>query len=307
MQRIPNDVLYFETGPDNAVTHRVRPGETFEVQTQINRGPWIDKLRSKAQRDHWYAKLTGGNPSSGCIHVHSAKPGDMLAVKIGAIELDPVGYTAFGGRNGAMPGWMEIGHHHRIVNIRNGVIEWDRKLKLRAQPMLGFVGVAPAGQRFHNGWAGTYGGNMDAQEVTTGATLYLRVQCPGALLHVGDMHAIQGDGEICGAGGIEAQGRVKLSCKIAGSPAPKSLNWPRFENATHIGVIAQAKPAEDALRHALADLIKWLAEDYGQSAGDAYLLLGQVLESRITQLVNPTFTAVAKINKKYLRRSRVKR
>lgn len=301
MQRIPNDVLYFETGPDNAVTHKVKDGETFEVQTQINRGPWIDQLKSKVQRQRWYSKLTGGNPSSGCIQIDNANPGDLLAVKIGAIELDSVGYTSFGGRNGAMPGWMDVGSHHRIVQIRNNVIHWDRKLKLPARPMLGFVGVAPARERYHNGWAGQYGGNMDAQEVTTGATLFLRVQCSGALLHVGDMHAIQGDGEICGAGGIEAQGRVRLTCRIAASPAPKSMRWPRFENATHIGVIAQARPAEDALRHALSDLLHWLADDYGYALGDAYLLLGQVLESRITQLVNPTFTAVAKINKQYLR------
>lgn len=298
MLTIPKDVLYFECGPDNPVTHRVKPGEAFEVITQINAGPWIDKL-PEAEAKAWREKLRGGNPSSGCIHVEGAKAGDMLSVQIGPIELDPLGYTSFGGNNGAMPGWMEIGKHHKIVEIREGIIHWSETLKLPAHPMLGYVGVAPSRERHHNGWGGHWGGNMDAQEVTTGTTLHLRVHNDGALLHVGDMHATQGDGEICGAGGIEASGRVRLSCHLT-SPAPKSLSWPRIENATHLGVVATAKPAEDAFRTALCELLRWLQEAYGLPFGEAYLLLGQVLEARVTAFVNPTITYLAKVDRRYL-------
>ncbi|MCW8131822.1 MAG: acetamidase/formamidase family protein [Planctomycetota bacterium] len=298
MQTIGKETLYFENGPDNKPTHRVQPGETVEIVTQINHGPWIDRL-PEAEQKLWREKLYGGNPSSGCIWVEGAKPGDLLAVEIGAIELDPMGYTQFGGWNAAMPGWMEIGHHFKIVEIRDGLIHWSEKLKLPARPMLGYVGVAPQRERYHNGWAGSWGGNMDAQEVTTGTTLFLKVKCEGALLHVGDMHAIQGDGEICGAGGIEASGRVKIACRVV-SPAPKEMTWPRFEDATHIGVIAQARPAEDAFRAALTDLLRWLEASHGLSKGEAYLLLGQVLEARVSAYVNPTFSYVAKIAKKYL-------
>ena len=298
MQTIDKDILYFETGPDNPVTARVKPGETFEVVTQINAGPWIDRLPA-AEQEVWRKKMRGGNPSSGCIFVEGAKPGDQLSVEIGPIDLDPLGYTKFGGNNGAMPGWLEIGTHFKIVDIRDGWIQWSEKLRLPAKPMLGFVGVAPERERHHNGWAGEWGGNMDAQEVTSGTTLHLRVQNEGALLHVGDMHAIQGDGEICGAGGIEASGRVKLTVRIT-SPAPAALNYPRFETVTHIGVIANARPAEDAFRTALAELLRWLTKSYGMSIGDAYLLLGQTLEARCTQFVNPSFTYVAKVAKNVL-------
>jgi amidase len=299
MQTIPKDILYFETGPDNPVTARVKPDETFEVVTQINSGPWIDKLPA-GEQELWRKKLRGGNPSSGCIFVEGAKPGDQLSVEIGAIELDPMGYTQFGGMNGAMPGWLDIGKHFKIVEIHDGIIQWSDKLRLPAKPMLGFVGVAPAHERHHNGWGGEWGGNMDAQEVTTGATLQLRVQNEGALLHVGDMHAIQGDGEICGAGGIEASGRVKLTVRLT-SPAPDALHYPRFENATHIGVITNARPAEDAFRSALTNLLRWLTASYDMSMGDAYLLLGQTLEARCTQFVNPSFTYVAKVAKSVLK------
>jgi amidase len=299
MQRIGKDVIYFETGAGNPVTHRVRAGETFEVETQINAGPWIDEL-PEPQRAATYRRLSGPNPASGCIHVEGVKPGDLLGVEIGPIELDPVGYTRFGGNNGAMPGWMDIGAHHRVVRIEGGQVLWDDRLRIPARPMLGFVGVAPKNREcYDNAWGGYWGGNMDAPEVCPGTTLLLRAFHEGALLHIGDMHALQGDGEICGAGGIEAGGRAKITCLILGR-ASDTHRFPRFENRTHVGVIANARPAEDAFRAALCELLRWLTESYRLSLGDAYLLLGQVLEARCTQFVNPTFTYVAKVEKRYL-------
>ncbi len=323
MKRATKDVLYFETGPDNPVTLRVQPGEEFEVETQLNRGPWLDEhpdgrqLREKLQdgqqpRETMFnagwsvpgylaAGAPSGNPSSGCIYVEGAKPGDVLKVHIGEIDLDPLGFTAYGGNTGAFPGWMGptgIGTGHRIVEIRDGTIHWSDELKLPARPMLGCVGIAPARERINNSWAGYWGGNFDAQEVTTGATLILGVNVEGALLHIGDMHAIQGDGEICGAGGIEASGRVRIRVELA--PRPRGFFWPRLVDDTHLAVLAMARPCEDAFRYALEAMVLWLEEDYSFSRIEAYLLLGQILEARCTAFVNPTFTYIAKVNKQYL-------
>jgi acetamidase/formamidase len=298
MKRATTDTLYFETGRDNPVTLTVRPGEEFEVQTQLNRGPWLEAHPEGARLAEL---LRGGNPSSGCIEIEGAEPGMMLTVHIGEIRLDPLGFTRFRGANGAMPGWFGasgIGEHHRIVTIEENTIIWNERIRLPVRPMIGFLGVAPEYERYANVWGGPWGGNFDVQEITTGSAVHLRVQVPGARLHVGDMHAIQGDGEICGAGGIEASGTVRLRCELR--PAPRHLFWPRLENATHIGVIAMARPCEDAFRHALEGLILWLEEDYGYSRAEAFLWLGQVLEARCTQFVNPTFTYVCKIAKQYL-------
>ena len=136
------------------------------------------------------------------------------------------------------------------------------------------------------------------QEVTAGATVYLPVEVEGALLHVGDMHALQGDGEICGAGGIETGGTAILKCTV--QSRPDTFRWPRVEDETHIIVAANAKPAEDAFRLGLEDLILWIEEDCKMSRGEVYLLLGQILEARVTQFVNPTFTYCVKAGKKYL-------
>ena len=164
--------------------------------------------------------------------------------------------------------------------------------------MLGVVGVAQANTRWTHAWAGQGGGNVDIQEVTTGASVHLPISVPGALLHIGDMHARQGDGEICGAGGIEAGGRVRITCELAERPA--SMTLPRITNATHIMTTAMARPAEDAFRTALEEMVLWLEDEYGFTKGEAYLFLGQVLEARCTQFVNPTFSYVAKVDRKYL-------
>ena len=297
VKKANTDILYFEIGPENSPTLTVSPGEAFQVQTQMNRGPWIEK---RANTQELKKQLIGGNPSSGCIYIEGAKPGDMLTVEIGKITLSDFGFTSFSGSNGALPSYFGIGplgSHYRGVEIRDNHIIWNEKLRIPASPMIGYVGVSPSSERYHNGWAGYWGGNFDIQEITTGARVHLPVFVEGALLHVGDMHAIQGDGEICGAGGIETEGLVEMTCSVAEKPA--DMHYPRVENDTHMLAVGLAKPAEDAFRQALEVLILWIEERYGVEHGEAYMLLAQVMEARCTQFVNPSFTYVAKAAKKY--------
>src|SRR5437660_413002 len=125
MQRATTQTLYFETGRGNAITMQVKPGEAFEVQTQLNRGPWLD---SHPDGELLTKLLRGGNPASGCIAVEGAEPGMMLSVHIGAINLDPLGFTRFRGQTGAMPAWFEssgVGPHAKIVRIEDRLIHWD--------------------------------------------------------------------------------------------------------------------------------------------------------------------------------------
>jgi len=193
---------------------------------------------------------------------------------------------------------ITIGAQRKVVKIVKRKILWNDKLHLPISPMLGFVGVAPARERWGNGWAGVWGGNLDVPEVTTGAAVHLVVNMPGALLHIGDMHAIQGDGEICGAGGVETEGSVQLRCEL--SRKPSSMTWPRITNKTHIMTVGQAKPAEEAFRIALGEMIQWMEKGYRIPRGEAFMLLAQVLEARVTQFVNPTFSYVARVARKYL-------
>src|SRR5262249_18472687 len=152
MQRASTEILYFETGPHNAPTLRVAPGETFLVQTQLNRGPWLE---AHPDGPRLTALLRGGNPSSGCIWVEEAEPGMALVVEIGPIRLDPVGFTRFRGGTGAMPSWMGgsgIGWQEHVVEIRDGLIHWGDGRTLPISPMIGFVGTSPAYETWANVW-----------------------------------------------------------------------------------------------------------------------------------------------------------
>lgn len=307
MQRATKDVLYYTHSGANPPTMTVQPGEWFEVETQMNRGPDTERVPEdirEVYNQHRSDSLPTdrGNAASGAIAVEGAQPGQVVTVHVGEIQTHPVGWTGYRGSTGAMPGYLgpsNIGEQFRIVRIEDGNILWNDRISLPVEPMMGVIGVAPAkDEARHNGWAGEWGGNFDIQEVTNGAKVSIAVNVPGALLHVGDMHARQGDGEICGGGGIETGGVVKLMAELG--PKPAEMTWPRIENETHIMTTAQGKPAEDAFRIALSEMILWLEADYGMTQGEAYMFLSQVLEARVTQFVNPSYSYVCKVNKRYL-------
>jgi len=172
-------------------------------------------------------------------------------------------------------------------------------LSIPIKPMIGVVGLAPEFESRSNAWAGEWGGNFDIQEITTGATVQIPINHDGALLHIGDMHAIQGDGEICGGGGIETGGTVMLKCKA--EKISNFMKWPRIINDEYIMTTAQGKPAEDAFRIALSEMLLWLENDYGIDKKEGFMLLAQILEARVTQFVNPTYTYLLKVKKKYLK------
>ncbi|MBT3275641.1 MAG: hypothetical protein HN368_20975, partial [Spirochaetales bacterium] len=112
----------------------VNPGEEFAVETQMNRGPWIESHPNRIELEK---KLVGGNPSSGCIYINGAVPGQMLSVAVNQIDPGPIGYTKVSNGSGAMPGWLgssTIGEHSKIVEIRDRKIIWSDSLSLDVRP-----------------------------------------------------------------------------------------------------------------------------------------------------------------------------
>ena len=144
---------------------------------------------------------------------------------------------------------------------------------------------------------------MDVPDICVGSTLYLPVAVNGALLGLGDVHAVQGDGEICGTA-MEVSTKVTLRVELEKS---KKLNWPRIESKDEIMTVCSARPLEDAVRLAFLELIKWLETDYGFERYDAYMFLSLAAKARIAQIVDPLFTVVAKLPKKMLPKSRTRK
>ena len=296
--------LYYEASPNNRPTLRVEPGEVFEVATQMNRGPDISvvphDLRDDWLKHHSY-EVERANPSSGAIWVRGAEPGMVIEVVIEDMELAPVGYTTFSGNNPLFPSTPLTTSDlaaARVVRIRDHQVIWDRGLTIPARPMVGMVAVAPTHEAQSTVRVGHWGGNMDVQEVGPGARVGLVINVPGALLHVGDVHALQGDGEISGTG-IETSALLRLRVELMQRPA--EMIWPRIVTSDRIFTVAADRPAERAFRVAVSELIRWLHADYGLEPREGVLLLSQVLEARATQVVNPTITYIASVKQELLR------
>lgn len=241
------------------------------------------------------------NPATGPLLVDGAKPGQMLAVRIEAMELDEIGYTALWPGMGMFPDWVrqkEFGIQTRAMVVRDGFVHWSAERKLPIQPMVGVLGVAPVHGAVLTVDNGVHGGNLDVQEIGPGSTVLFAVHQEGAALYVGDCHALQGDGECVGMGATEVGARVTFSVELRDKPA--RMTWPRIETETHIATVGCARPLEDAMRIAFEQMVWWLADEHGFTESEAYLFLGQIAEARCTQVVNPKYTYICKVAKRHL-------
>jgi acetamidase/formamidase len=291
--------LLYSLGPMHPPVLSVPPGARVRIETELNIG---DHLH--ADGDVFDAAMMVPpylNPATGPIWIEGATPSDVVVCQIESIEVLSPGLTGLVPGHSPFPDWIrerEWGVTAKVVPISDGLIRWPGGPDLPVAPMVGVIGCAPLLDSISTVDNGPHGGNLDVQELTDGCTVMLPVAVDGALFALGDCHALQGDGELCGLGGIECRTHTTVRLDLA--PRPAAMRWPRFEDATHLGVIACARPLEDAFRLAVRDLVEWLAADYGLSQPDALMLLGQVAEARATQIVNPKFSYVVKIAKQFL-------
>jgi acetamidase/formamidase len=223
------------------------------------------------------------NPATGPVYVEGAEPGDTLEVHILDIDvatqgscciIPNFGYLA----NEFLEPWT------RIIPIENGKAVFNEKVKIPIDPFPGTLIVAPA-----EGSHGTlipkeYGGNMDSRACTAGTIVYLPVFVKGALFGVGDVHAVQGDGEVCGtAVEIDADVTIKLVVNKT-----KKIERPQYETDEYFMTTAWGETTDDAVRIALRDMIEWLVTEKGLTREEAYALCSCAVDMRISQLVDIT-------------------
>lgn len=300
IQVVRKGELKYALARTDSLVAEVHPGEIFGVETELNIGGHLirdfdEKLKAED------VTIPFVNPATGPIRVVGARAGQMLVVDVLEVGVHGLGFTALWPGIGIFPDWArrkEFGIQNRNVRVEGGIVHWSDSLKLEAKPMIGVIGVAPTAGGVLTIDNGTHGGNLDVQEVTNGNRLMLPIYHDDAYLYCGDVHALQGDAECNGMGAIEIRGHLRL--KVDLSPAPARLNWPRIETPTHICTVGCARPLDDALRIAFEEMVYWLEESYGVSAPEAYMLLGQIAEARCTQMVNPKYTYVCKVDKRYL-------
>ena len=295
---------YYTTIGSHPPVLQIAPGDTVVTTTVDARGQGADGQ----------SITPPGNPMTGPFYVEGAEPGDTLVVYLEQLTPNrPYGWT----RRMVAPNVVDPEYIPQLpwpAAGDSGLANWQvdlgqntvtlvepqtalGALALPLNPMVGCFGVAPAGgQAISTATSAQHGGNMDYNGFVAGTTVYFPVFAPGALFHIGDGHAVQGDGEIVGTGveiSFDVQFRVELR-------KGWRTYWPRGENATHIFTVGNARPLDQCVQHATTEMIRWLQADYGLTGEAAHLLLGQTVQYELGNIFDPAFTMVCKVAKRWL-------
>lgn len=287
-----------EFSPHRAPVLMIWPGDSLRTTT----------IDSGGVDEDGQTRALYGNPQTGPFHVATAEPGDTLVVRIVRLRLnrdyadslDSIASRALAPSLAAQAGTLGKPvrwalHRERGVATLSEPSDRMRHFEVPLRPMLGGLAVAPGA-----GWAaisagdtGRFGGNMDFNEVVEGNTVYLPVQQPGALLYVGDAHALQGDGETS-EWALETSMEVELKIDVIKG---KSIAMPRVESASQIMVLGQAGSLDDALRAATAGMTQWLAQDYALNLSESAQVLGSSVQYSVVNVAGRSVGIAAKLDK----------
>jgi len=302
-----------------AETKRFKPTkgvQTFALREPVLRIEPGDVVETETLYGGYYAKPGGEWPGEvGPIYIEGATTNDTLVVKILRLRTNrdhavsthsPGGHSAIASDRYTRMLNEPIPRRRYVWRLeKNGTIgvleltESHKRLEVPLSPMLGRVAVAPEGEQAWDGmWPGNFGGNMDVSDVREGATVFLPIFHDGAYFYFGDGHALQGDGEVCGSG-LETTMEVTFQFELVKG---KKLAWPRIENDDFIMTVGSVRPLSDALRIAAVEMVEWLVADYKFEKWDAYQTVSQLAQMRVGNMVDPNYSVVVKIPKRYLPR-----
>ena len=253
-------------------------------------------------------RVLGGNPETGPFYIETAAPGDILVVHLTRLRLNRDWAISDDGIvDRAVDSDLAVKMKDGFKNVRwhldreHGVATTEKpgehlaRYTVPLRPMLGCVAVAPRSTQAPPGTgdSGRWGGNMDFNEIVEGATVYLPVNVPGALLYVGDGHAAQGDGELNG-NALETSMDVEFTVDVV---PHKSIMSPRVESGTHIMAMGLAGSLDDAFRAATANMAQWLTDDYKLTPSEIAQVLGTAAEYKVSEVADRNAGIVLKIDK----------
>jgi len=257
-------------------------------------------------------RVLGGNPQTGPFYVETAMPGDVLAVHIVRLRLNRDWAIS---DDAVVPRAVDNGMAVKLKDTGKAVrwrLDRDKGLatpdkpaehlkdySVPLRPMLGCVGVAPgfASAGPPTGDSGRYGGNMDFNGIVEGTTVYLQVRQPGALLYVGDGHAVQGDGELNG-NALETSMEIELTIDVI---PEKRIATPRVESPTHIMAVGLDGSLEGALKEAASGMAQWLEQDYSLTPSEVAQVLGTASEIVIGEVADRNAGVVMRLSKDRLK------
>jgi acetamidase/formamidase len=277
---------------------RVASGDRVRVETMVAGG--LQRLRLAGVKEEEIPESLkaveravtergpGAHPMSGPIFVEGAEPGDTLEIRILGIEfLHPFGVNAFSPGGGVLPDDYPYAQL-RLLRWQPGAtrVEFAPGISLPMAPFFGSIGVAPPPLvgRISSRPPGWHGGNLDNKDLVVGSTLYLPVHAPGALLSIGDGHALQGDGEVTGTA-LETSLRGTFELRVRKG---QRLRWPRAETPSHYIAMGLSEDLDEAARLATREMVDFLVAEKHLTRDEAYMLCSLAANLQVTQAVDAT-------------------
>ena len=264
MIRISREQHIWAFGRNTPAAATIEAGERLVFETPDARGGTIRSESDSLEIPH----PQGTNPSTGPVRVAGASPGDALIVDIEAIELGAQGYTGVKINTGLLGDAAKV-PVTRILSVDSDEVVFNEDIRFPTRPMVGTIGVAPAGEPVSCFYPGPHGGNMDNNFVAVGARVHLPVFADGALLALGDVHASMGDGEISIVG-LDFPATVTV--RVALEPgAHLARPWIETKGGDWVTTGDDPDPAT-AMRIAASQMTDLLQRRLHLSFEDAYML-----------------------------------
>ena len=317
----PETVVWGYFAADIPPVLRIKSGQTVRIDTVSHGGINIPEdpveffgkagiKREEILQDALDIRAKVNRPRGGSAHIltgpiyiDEAQPGDMLEIRIIALDYRvPYGVNTGNRGSGVLPDLLSAPARKVIkFDLKRNVALFSKDIEIPLQPFMGIMAVAPTKESWmissRPPWR--WGGNMDFNKLTVGATLYLPVFHEGARFFTGDSHAVQGDGEVNGTA-IEASltGTFQF---IVHKGAGKSMFWPRAEDADYYYTMGMDLDLDVAMRKATEETVRYLQETRGLSAADAYSLASIGVDFRIAEVVDAVQLVYGAIPKRIFR------
>jgi amidase len=262
-------------GPDQRPVAEIEPGEAVLFETEDAQA---GRVKTHAEALSVILPESEANPVTGPVWVHGARPGDTLTVRLLEIRPAPRGLGRVRPGRGVL-GAEVAAPTANLIPVQDGIVQFNKHIRFPARPMVGAIGTAPAGCAVPSFYPGSHGGNLDINAAAAGATVYLPVAVPGALLALGDVHASMGDGELTG-GGIDIRAEVMVQAGLR-----RGLDWQRpvIETPDAWCTCACASELAEAIRLASRDMTRLLARQLDLSFEESFILIGAAGDLRIGQ------------------------
>jgi acetamidase/formamidase len=297
LKLVPENVRWGYFDASVAPVLRIKSGDRIRLETMVARG--LGRPRLGGMRDDQFdprelavengvkERGPGPHPLTGPIFVEGAEPGDALEVRIE--EMHPLsnwGVSGFLPEGGTIPSQFPYGaiRVFQLDTVAGYARMGNLPYRIPIAPFFGTIGVAPPPLmgRQSTTAPGAFTGNIDNKLIGPGATLYVPVLAPGALLSIGDAHAAQGDGEVSGVA-IETSMRATVQV-ILHKGAGRRRPW--AETPTHWVSMGLSPDLDTAAEQAVGDMVDFLVREKKMDRDDAYILCSVACDLHVTQTVD---------------------